>query len=92
MFTGLLMLGIKLTTHQLHTSLFSCQLGHINKNTFSCYFIFLLFPVVYVFFKKEQCITQKIHHLFQTDFTFFLPALQVGRLLPGCAEPPQGGV
>lgn len=76
----LLRLRIQLSTPHRgrHTSLFLCQLGSINKNPFSCYFVFLLFLVAYIFLKtpKSQlpgatCITQEIHHLCPIDLTSF---------------------
>lgn len=39
-----------------------------------------------------KCVTQETRHLFQIDRTSFFPAPQGGEILPGCAEPPWGGV
>lgn len=59
----LLRLRIQLATpHRGHrTSLFLCQLGSINKNAFSCYFIFLLFLVAYILKNKNpSCLEQHV--------------------------------
>lgn len=42
-----------------HISLFLYQLGPINKNSSSCYFIFPLFPVVYID-EKKGCLEQYV--------------------------------